>query len=144
MAVEAGDEARVRPDLEERVAALETALNVPGICPEAWTDEQVTEFRERFAESVDRHEMRLIPSPPPLTPDQVRQLLRECVTVVKPGETLILRCPEGWTPEQAGEMQQHAAWWLAEHAPDIRVLVVPHLEMAVMEADRSEGERRLG
>ena len=70
-----------------------------------------------------------------LAPDQVRQLLAECVMVVKPGEVLVLRCPEGWTPEAAEEMQQHAAWWLEENAPGVKVLVVPHLEMTVMQPE---------
>jgi len=71
----------------------------------------------------------------PLTPDEIRQLLRECVTVVKPGETLVLRCPEGWTPDQAGEMQRHAARWLEENAPEVKVLIVPHLDMAVVQPE---------
>lgn len=70
---------------------------------------------------------------PALGPEQVRQLLAECVTVVRPGEVLVLRCPEGWTSEQAGEMQRWAEYWLADNAPDIRVLVVPHLDMAVVQ-----------
>jgi hypothetical protein len=74
----------------------------------------------------------------PLAPGQVRHLLRECVTVVAPGEILVLRCPEGWTPEQAGEMQWCAARWLEENAPDVRVLVVPHVEMAVMESGEAQ------
>ena len=86
--------------LEERIAALESALIAP-----------------------------------PLAPGQVRQLLAECVTAVKPGEVLVLRCPEGWTPDQAGEMQQHAARWLEENAPGVKVLVVPHLEMAVVQPE---------
>lgn len=55
--------------------------------------------------------------------------------VVKPGETLILRCPEGWTAAQAGHMQEHATRWLEENAPDIRAMVVPHLEMAVVQPE---------
>lgn len=39
------------------------------------------------------------------TGDQVRQLLAECVTVVKPGETLILRLGREWTPRQFRELQ---------------------------------------
>ncbi len=82
---------------------------------------------------------------PELSPDEIRQLLRECVTVVKPGETLILRCPEGWTPDQAGEMQEYAAWWLAENAPEVKVLVVPHLDMAVVQPETdAEFTVRLG
>jgi hypothetical protein len=75
-----------------------------------------------------------------LGPDEIRSLLRECVTVVKPGETLILRCPEGWTPNQVREIQRHAHRWLEENAPDVRVMVVPHLDMAVMEAEGGTDE----
>ena len=70
-----------------------------------------------------------------LAPGEIRQLLRECVTVVAPGETLVLRCPESWTPEQAGMMQEIAAQWLGDYAPDVKVLVVPHLEIAVMQPE---------
>ena len=70
---------------------------------------------------------------PVLGPEQVRQLLAECVTVVRPGEVLVLRCPEDWVPEQVGEMQRYLSEWLEGNAPDIRVLVVPHLDMAVVQ-----------
>ena len=129
------------PDLEERVAALEEAvLRLPRFLlppvPEL-TPEQVAELRGDIEAALEAgpYEHRILPSAPPLTPGQVRSLLRECVTVVKPGETLVLRCPESWTPQQAGEMAAHARRWLEENAPDVRILVVPHLEMAVMEAD---------
>lgn len=79
---------------------------------------------------------------PPLRPEQVRQLLAECVTVVKPGEVLVLRCPENWGPEQAGEMQRWAEYWLAGNAPDIRVLVVPHLDMAVVQPEPDKSANR--
>lgn len=42
----------------------------------------------------------------PLTPAEVRQLLRECVTVVAPGETLIIRAHDSWTATQLGEVQR--------------------------------------
>ncbi len=74
----------------------------------------------------------------PLSPEEIRQLLRECVTVVKPGETLILRCPENWTPDQAREIQQRAAWWLQENAPHIKAMIIPPLEITVMEHDDAE------
>ena len=72
--------------------------------------------------------------PPPLGPDEIRQLLRECVTVVKPGEILVLRCPEG---ARANEMDRLRRIATAQIGPDagIRVLVVPHLDMAVVEAE---------
>lgn len=73
-------------------------------------------------------------SPAALTPDAIRQLLRESVTVVKPGEVLVLRCPEDWVPSQVSEMHDCVNWWLRENAPDIRAMVIPHLDMAVAEA----------
>ena len=42
---------------------------------------------------------------PGLSRDEIRQILRECVTVVKPGETLIVR-GTNWTPGQTREIQQ--------------------------------------
>jgi hypothetical protein len=93
--------------LAERVAALEAAFIAPLISPssDALTGEQAAEFRERLTEAAGRYEMRLIPQTPPLTPEQIRCLLRECVTVVKPGETLIIR-DRNWTPNQVREIQQ--------------------------------------
>ena len=41
-----------------------------------------------------------------LTEDEVRHLLSECVTVIRPGETLLLRCGRDWTPDQAREVQE--------------------------------------
>ncbi len=38
-----------------------------------------------------------------LSPADVRTLLRECVTVVKPGETLVIRLPVGTSREQVAE-----------------------------------------
>ena len=73
------------------------------------------------------------PSPPPsLTPDQVRHLLSKCVTVVKPGEVLILRAGEGWTPTQVQEVQKAAAEWLEDSAPGVKVMVVPPFEIAIV------------
>ena len=70
-----------------------------------------------------------------LSPDEIRQLLAECVTVVKPGETLVLRCPEGTTMAGMDRLRQITA---AQLGPDagIRVLVVPHLDMAVVQPGR--------
>ncbi len=72
---------------------------------------------------------------PVLDPETVRQLLRECVTVVKPGEVLFLTAgDQNWTPTQLREIQQSISGWLEHNAPDVRVLVLPHGEMAVAEA----------
>ena len=48
--------------------------------------------------------------PDPLTEDEVRQLLRECVTVVKPGEALVVRMA-GLTPDQHREWQDAVRAW---------------------------------
>jgi hypothetical protein len=130
-------------NLEQRVAMLEerarqtaARMDIPADAP--ITGEQAAEFRRQFEEAMrqpDAYRHHVLVQPPPLTPEQVRYLLRECVTVVKPGEVLILRCPEDWTPTQVAEMQEHASYWLEENAPDIRVAVVPHLEMAVAEPE---------
>lgn len=69
----------------------------------------------------------------PLGPQAVRALLREAVTVVGPGEVLILRCPENWSPAQCGALQDTAEYWLALNAPAVQVLVVPYVDMAVAE-----------
>ena len=92
--------------LEERVAALEEAIQFPlrAYIP-SWTpltEAQEAELRESIAEAA-KMPHRIIQQPPPLTPDEVRQLLRECVTVVKPGETLVIRVPATWNPMQVRE-----------------------------------------
>jgi hypothetical protein len=58
-----------------------------------------------------------------LSPDEVRQLLRECVTVVKPGEVLVIRTTD-LTPNQMREYQEAVNWWVAENAPEVKVLVI--------------------
>ena len=70
-----------------------------------------------------------------LAPDEIRQLLRECVTVVKPGEHLILRIPWTTTPAQVRELQDFVtdtAVWL--DLP-FKVLVLPGDELAVAEPE---------
>ena len=128
------------PDLEDRVAALEDVTRQiaaqMGIPPDVpMTEEQAAEFRRQFDEAVrgKPFEYRILPSPPPLTPEQVRQLLRECVTVVKPGEHLILRIPWTTTPTQVRELQDFVtdtAVWL--DLP-FKVLVLPGDGLAVAE-----------
>jgi hypothetical protein len=61
-----------------------------------------------------------------LSEDEVRHLLRECVTVVRPGEVLILRVgpPGVLTPNQLREYQESLNWWLVENAPGIKALAV--------------------
>lgn len=58
-------------------------------------------------------------------------LIRECVTVVKPGETLIVRVPNDWTPDQAMSYQEYAARVAADYAPGLRIIVLIGDELAI-------------
>jgi hypothetical protein len=123
------------PDLEERVAALEAALAPAALMTsgESWTDEQVAEFGRLFDETMQQepHSHRVLCQPPPLTPEQVRYLLRECVTVVGPGETLVIRGRD-WTPMQVREVQD---WMDSEYGSgriSFRVLAVIGDELGVV------------
>jgi hypothetical protein len=69
-------------------------------------------------------ELGLSPSPPPpLTKDEIRQLLRECVTVVAPGETLVIRGRD-WTPNQVREIQHSVDFMSEEGMIPFKVLIV--------------------
>ena len=121
--------------LEERVAALEEALANPlrAYIP-SWTpltDEQEAEFRESIAEAA-KLPPRIISQPPPLTPDEIRQILRECVTV-KPGETLILRVPWKTTPTQVRELQDALNRGIEYTEAPFKALVLPGDELTVAE-----------
>jgi hypothetical protein len=123
--------------LAERVAALEAAFIAPLVRPSSavLTDEQAAGFRERLAEAAGRYEMRLLPQAPPLTPEQIRCLLRECVTVVKPGETLIVRVPVTWNPEQVSNYQKNFNDWARWLELPFRVIVVIGDELGIAETE---------
>jgi hypothetical protein len=55
---------------------------------------------------AEMHRLAQARKTPPADPAQIRALLRECVTVVAPGETLIIRAHRNWTPKQVGEYQR--------------------------------------
>lgn len=126
------------PTLEQRVAALEEMIANPlrvvfPPVPE-FTPEQEAELREALAAAMKAgpHQHRVNLQPPPLAEDEVRQLLRECVTVVKPGETLVIQ-GRNWTPNQVREIQD---WMDAEHESgriDFPVLAVIGDELGVAE-----------
>lgn len=59
-----------------------------------------------------------------LAPDEMRSLLRECVTVVKPGELLVIRVSENVTPNQLREYNEWVSRWLDGNMPGIKALVV--------------------
>jgi 2,4-dienoyl-CoA reductase-like NADH-dependent reductase (Old Yellow Enzyme family) len=70
-----------------------------------------------------------------LTPEAARALLRECVTVVRPGETLVVRAPDWWTPEQVAEYQRYANAATADGGSPFKVLVVLGQELAVVQPE---------
>ena len=120
--------------LARRVAALEEAIAFPlrtAYFP-PMSDEETARFREDF-EKAARQPYRVLSWSAPLSPDEVRYLLRECVTVVKPGETLILRVPWTTTPTQVRELQvilDETTAWL--ELP-FKALVLPGDELTVAE-----------
>lgn len=119
--------------LEARVAALEELIARPLMTAEApeWTPEQLADFERR---RLERRSWPLVNFPPPapaLTPETAKALLRECVTVVSPGETLVVRVPDTWTPQQAGEYQEHADIATASGRISFPVLVLIGEELAV-------------
>ena len=114
-------------DLEERVAALEELvahpLQIVSAPPDNFSDAQVAELRQQLGDAMrGPFTHRVIQPPPPLSPDEVRQLLRECVTVVKPGETLVIR-DRNWTPNQVREIQD----WMDDEHEDGTITVTPSI-----------------
>jgi hypothetical protein len=69
----------------------------------------------------------------PLTPGEIRALLRECVTVVAPGETLIIRVKD-WRPDQVREYQE-ALDGATQHLGWPKAIVVAGDEIGVAQAD---------
>lgn len=120
--------------LADRVATLEEQLAHPLVridAPPEWTDAQLQEFADEWRQQTGSHEIRLLPPGPVLTPETAKALLSECVTVVSPGETLVIRVPEGWTSRQADEYQEYADAATDSGRIPFRVLVVIGAELGV-------------
>jgi hypothetical protein len=124
------------PALEQRIAELEALLANPSrwlILPQ-WqplTPEQEAEIRDD-AEAVLKagpHKHRVILQPPPLTKDEIRQLLRECVTAVAPGETLVVRVPMDTDPRLIHELYDA----VRNLGLPFEVLIVPGDELGVVQ-----------
>lgn len=137
--VEPGALKEIPCTLAERVAALEERLAYPlllAAAPEGdgkqAADVEASVKRSLGADEFRRRGIRLLPPGPVLTREVVEAAIRECVTVVKPGETLVIRCRD-WTPDQAGQFQEYAdaAW---RDLP-FRVLAVIGDELAVAPAE---------
>lgn len=125
--------------LQDRIAALEEHIRYPlRMYVPKWeplTEAEEAEVRESAAEAFRRGPMpyRITAERPPLTRDEIRQILRECVTVVKPGETLVVR-GANWTPNQTREIQQIMDEIRELGIVPFKVLAVIGDEMGVAEA----------
>jgi len=71
-----------------------------------------------------------------LSPVEVRHLLRQCVTVVKPGETLVIRLPLETPPNQTAEYR--AVLDQMRDAFGLTAVVVVADELGVMQAGTDE------
>ena len=130
--------------LEQRVAALEAAverlehpLMVAESPPPELDEGALAEMRKAFeAAGMEPPRPIILPSSLRiLDPETIRHLLRECVTVVKPGEVLFFTCGDpNYTPRQIREIQDVISGWLECNAPDVKALVLPHGEMAAAES----------
>ena len=121
------------PSLEDRVAALEMTADIASF-PSSWqelTEAEKAGFIAAIAESRQRVSHRILNAP--LTPDEVRQLLRECVSVVKPGGTLVVRVRTDTPPHVVRELQEVADCAQQEGMP-FPVLIVVGEGMAVIKA----------
>jgi len=132
-----------RTPLEEAAFAIAEEMYISPVLP--MTEEQVAEFRERFEDAMRRgacrhKEIRR----DGLAPEEMRSLLRECVTVVAPGETLVLRLSESFTPFQAREWQDalNAGWDGGDPFWPFRVLVVIGEELGVVQTGATINEAR--
>jgi len=70
-----------------------------------------------------------------LSEDEVRALLRECVTVVRPGETLVVLAHANTTPNQLRELQKLGNVLGDERG--FRILFLPGAELGVVEPGAS-------
>lgn len=70
----------------------------------------------------------------PLGEETILAAIRECVTVVKPGETLVIRAQHEWTANQVRELQDALDWYTGSRDLGFKVLVVPGAGFAVAQA----------
>lgn len=141
--VEPGKLKEIPRTLAERVAIIEELIAHPQMTLEArWTDEQAEKFREEFDQALKTAapngrprawDYQMASFAPALTPDAIRDLIRECVTIVKPGEVLAVRLPLDMTP---GDMDRARAYALeVEEQCGVKVAFLPGEEFAAITQD---------
>lgn len=124
-------------DLEQRVAELEAVverLTHPVVCetfPEL-SEADLAHFKAEFEASADEP-LRLYAPPRIFDPEMVRVWLRECVTVVKPGETLVVQVPMDTRPIHVAELHQLLNAIAEDRDYGFGILVVPGDGMGVAE-----------
>lgn len=118
---------------EELAREIAAGMSIPADVP--MTDEQATEFRERFKEAMrNPGPLTVLPPRPLLTPEAARELLRDHLTVLGPGEVLVIRTAD-WTPSQAREYQRALDAWHYDGGLPFRAIVVHGDEMAVVKPE---------
>jgi hypothetical protein len=83
-------------------------------------------------------EMAAGPPAAGLTPEAARALLRECITVVQPGETLVVRVPGDWTPRMMVEYQDYADAATESGYIPFKVLVVIGEQVAIVQTETDD------
>jgi hypothetical protein len=101
-----------------------------------WSPVEIAEFQQHWNDAAKRHRIAILPPPRWPTADELRQFLRDNVTIVKPGETLIIRVPENWSPDQAVRYEDamNAADETGTPVLPFRTQVVAGLELGIAEA----------
>ncbi len=69
------------------------------------------------------------------TPTEIENFLTECVTIVKPGETLVVRCKD-LSPRQLYELQDSLDY-ANTHSDWPKIIAVPGDELAVIATERN-------
>lgn len=76
---------------------------------------------------------------PALTPEAIRTLLRDHLTVVKPGETLVMRPAADISPNQWRELQDMLDAWHSQGDLPFRVIALPAAEFVPTVSDPGGG-----
>lgn len=117
-------------ELAEEIAA---GMGIPADVP--MTPEQAQEFKAEFERSWAERKyepLKILAPRPLLTPEIARELLRECVTVVKPGEVLAVRLPLDMNGDDMDRAREYAL--RVERQSGIKVAFIPGEEFAAVDA----------
>ena len=125
------DAVRAVRDRIQQVNEQDYPIRVATLPEDALTDEEiakVTRAMDGLAAGAPP-EWRSAPPGPRWAPEEIRDFLAENVTVVAPGETLVIRARDDWTPNQVREVQESLNAALEHGSISFRCLVVPGAEL---------------